>query len=446
MHLAIEGRFTHPGDAGTFTMSGAVSDAGTFVRVCVACSGDTARLRGTFMGKKGTYEVVDRIRGGPADDRWRIIFGSGAYEGLRGSGICVGKIVVNEVSFRGTCEGVVSVSGADREQDRAARSRSTSTASGSRVALTPRNRTAFRVGFVTDTGAPTDRGIGQLLYAGFVRSVKKLGLEGRVLVVPVNRTDEAALADLARQKYDLIVAGLFVRSVDTTSAARQFPASEFLEADARGDDPTHPRNVQAYVFRVEESAYLAGYLAALTEEQRPGEDVISAVGGFPVPTVDRYIAGFRAGARKADPGITVLVDYSLDFASSAKCRQVALGQIARGSGAVFDVAGECGLGALGAAKEKGVWGIGVDVDQSSLGPFILTSVVKREDVRLFRQLQALVNGTFRTGGTAFVGLREDAVGLGRVSPKVPKSILRRVAAIRAEIVSGKIKVPATLAG
>src|SRR5207245_782235 len=110
-----------------------------------------------------------------------------------------------------------------------------------------------------------------------------------------------------------------------------------------------------------------GYLAALMEKRRPGKDVIGSVGGYKIPTVDAYIAGYQAGARKADPRITMLNGYADSFVNPAKCGAVALDQIARGAGVVFQVASACGLGALDAARDRGVWGIGVDIDQSSLG-------------------------------------------------------------------------------
>ena len=76
-------------------------------------------------------------------------------------------------------------------------------------------------------------------------------------------------------------------------------------------------------------------------------------------------------------------DYSQDFVDQAKCKEIALNQIAPGSVVVFQVAGGCGLGALDAAKEKNVWGIGVDADQSFLGAQILTSATKKVDRAVF---------------------------------------------------------------
>ena len=152
------------------------------------------------------------------------------------------------------------------------------------------------------------------------------------------------------------------------------------------------------------------------EERRAGRHVLSAVGGIPYPGVTRWTHAYAAGARKADPSVTVLIDYSQDFANPAKCRRVALGQIARGSGVVFNVAGMCGLGALDAAKEKGVWGLGVDIDQAFLGPHILTSAIIRTDRGVVDTIHKLVQGSLRTGGSSIFNLANGGVELGADEP------------------------------
>jgi basic membrane protein A len=255
-----------------------------------------------------------------------------------------------------------------------------------------------------------------------------------------------AFSYLARQKYDLIVGIGFLEAADLDAAARRFPAARFAILDARLEDlPHRPKNVRGTLFKTEEAGYLAGYLAALMEKRRPGKDVVGTVGGVKIPTVDAYIAGFQAGARKADPSITTLNSYANDFIAADKCKAIALDEIAHGAGVVFPVAGQCGLGALEAAKEKGVWGIGVDVDQSYLGPQILTSVVKRLDVAVYELVRSLVRGTFKTGADSIFDLRNGGVGLGRISPKVPRSLIAQVERIRRQVVAGRITVPSILA-
>ena len=94
---------------------------------------------------------------------------------------------------------------------------------------------------------------------------------------------------------------------------------------------------------------------------------ITWVGGQKIPPVDRFIAGYECCAKEANPDIKVSGSYSDDFVDQAKCKEIALDQISKGSDVVFQVAGGCGLGALDAAKQESVWGIGVDADQSFLG-------------------------------------------------------------------------------
>ncbi|MFL5969063.1 MAG: BMP family protein [Gaiellaceae bacterium] len=105
---------------------------------------------------------------------------------------------------------------------------------------------------------------------------------------------------------------------------------------------------------------------------------------------------------------------------------------------VFQVAGGCGLGALDAAKEKGLWGIGVDADQAFLGPHILTSAIKRVDTAVYLAIKSVVEGNFKGGNMVF-GLKENGVGIGKISPKVPNDEIAKVNQVRADIISGKIK-------
>jgi basic membrane protein A len=140
----------------------------------------------------------------------------------------------------------------------------------------------------------------------------------------------------------------------------------------------------------------------------------------------------------------VLIGHTHDFYDPAKGKAVALSQIARGSRVVFQVASECGLGAIEAAREKGVWAIGVDVDQSGLGPHVLTSALKRLDVAVFATIEALARGTLQTGGTSAFSLRSGGVGLGAFSAVVPEPVRGELAAVEAAIAAGSIAIPTTL--
>jgi basic membrane protein A and related proteins len=297
----------------------------------------------------------------------------------------------------------------------------------------------FKIGLVTDVSGLNDRGFNHLSYVGLLRAQSQFGVQPRVYQAKSTQEYVPNLSTFARQGYDLTIGVGFTEATAIDTAATNFPKSRFAVVDVdETQEPHKPKNLLGLLFREQETGYLVGYLAGLEEKRLPGKDVIGSVGGQKQPPVDRFIAGYQAGAKAADPGITTLNGYSEDFNDQAKCKQVALNQIEQGASVIFQVAGGCGLGALDAAKEKHVWGIGVDADQSFLGPFILTSAVKRVDTAVFLAIKSVVDGKFKGGNIVF-GLKDNGVGLGKISPKVPKSEVAKVNQIRAEIISGKIK-------
>jgi basic membrane protein A and related proteins len=292
----------------------------------------------------------------------------------------------------------------------------------------------MRIGLVTDVGGLNDRGFNHLSFLGLKRAERELGVEQRLYQAKSTAEYVPNLSTFARQGYDLTIGVGFTEADAINTVATNFPDSNFAIVDVDGKEP----NLLGLLFREQETGYLVGYLAGLVEERRPGPDVIGSVGGQKQPPVDRFIAGYQAGAKAANPGITTLNGYSEDFVDLAKCKQVALNQIEQGAGVIFQVAGGCGLGALDAAREKGVWGIGVDADQSFLGPHILTSAVKRVDTAVFLAIKRVVDGNFK-GGNMIFGLDQNGVGIGKISPKVPKADVAAVMKVRADIISGTIK-------
>ena len=100
---------------------------------------------------------------------------------------------------------------------------------------------------------------------------------------------------------------------------------------------------------------------------------------------------------------------------------------------------------IDAAKEKGVWAIGVDADQSYLGPQVLTSAMKRVDNSVYDTVKQVLDGTFKGGTNSRFSLENDGVGLGKISPRVPRATVQKVEAVRKQIVSGAIAgIPTTV--
>jgi basic membrane protein A len=297
-----------------------------------------------------------------------------------------------------------------------------------------------RIGLVTDIGGLNDRSFNHLAYLGLQRANKKLGVPVRVLESHSNADYVPNMASLAQQGYSLVIAVGFLMHDAVRQVAKRFPSTKFMIIDdawSKGD----PKNLEGTVFHEEQAGYMVGYLSGLMEK---GSKTISSVGGQKIPPVDHYIAGYMAGAKAANPDITVLNGYSQDFVAQDKCKNLALQQIGQGSKVVFQVAGGCGLGALDAAKQKHVWGIGVDADQAYIGPQILTSAVKRVDVDVYTTIAQLRNGVFKSGRTFGFKVLNGGIDIGKISSKVPKKYVRAVMAIKNKIKHNKIHIPNTV--
>jgi basic membrane protein A len=304
----------------------------------------------------------------------------------------------------------------------------------------------IEVGLVTSTAGLGDRALNQGAYRGLLRAERELGIEGRVLTSKSAADYADNLSTLAQSDPDLVVGvgSLMAGAVD--AAARRFPDASFAIVDVSQSALAHePPNVRGLLFHEEQSGYLAGYLAGLVVADQGGPQVVSTVGGRKVAAVDRYIAGFQAGARAANQDIRTLNGYSDDFVDQAKCKEIALSQIEQGAQVVMQVAGRCGLGALDAAREKGVWGIGADSDQSLLGPHVLTSALKLTDVAMFTTIESVRRGTFRGATDTVFDVASGAVGLGRISPRIPDAIVGRTKQVQADMAAGKVaSIPTTV--
>jgi basic membrane protein A len=323
-------------------------------------------------------------------------------------------------------------------------SSSSGSTGGSSSKSTPAGK-KIKVGLVTDIGGLNDRSFNQLAYQGLTTSEKQLGVQGRVLPSHQNSDYIPNLSTLAQQHYDLVIGVGFLMADAMATVAKKFPQTKFAIIDV--DATTlkgKPTNVEGLLFKEQEAGYLAGYMAGLYMKDNGG-DTISSVGGQKIPPVDHYIAGYQAGAKAADPSIKTLNGYSQDFVDQSKCKEIALNQIQQGAKVVFQVAGQCGLGALDAAKEKGVQGIGVDADQGYLGSHILTSAMKKVDVAVETAIKNVQSGSgFQGGQNATFDLKNDGVGIGKPNAQGAK-YLAKVNAVKKKIVSGQISnIPDTV--
>ena len=312
----------------------------------------------------------------------------------------------------------------------------------------------FQAAFVTDTNGLNDKSFNHLGNIGRLKAQKDLGIQTKVYV-SASEADYLPNAVAASQwGAKAVVMNGFLLADATNTAAKQFPNMKWAITDfprvALADQPS---NAYGLTFKSEQSGFLVGYLAAQMAKAKigpfgktKGKLVLGAVGGKKIPSVDNWIAGYQAGAKAVDKRFKVLIDYSGDFPNSVapKCKELALKHISQGSQAEFQVAGGCGLGALQAARQQKVWGIGVDADQAYLGSHILTSGVKRVDTAVYTFYKLAKAGKLGAGRDLVFDLKNKGQDVGKISPRVPGAFITKMNAQKALIIKGKVKPPATL--
>jgi basic membrane protein A len=307
-------------------------------------------------------------------------------------------------------------------------------------------RATFTAALVSDVGKFNDKGFNENQLAGLNEAKAKLGVK----TIPLQSNSSADylpnMATAVREGANIVSAAGYLLAPTLSQVANQFPNVDFTITDdsVKGPDfakAKSVKNIMGLVYASNQSGCLVGYLAGEMVKAKGGKQVIGAVGGIEIPAVDDYIVGYAYCAALADPGIKVLVGYSQDFVAQDKCKAVAQNQIGQGSQVEFQVAGGCGIGALNAAADAGLWGIGVDVDQYNLAKNVLTSALKRVDVGIYTAIQQAKSGKFKGGSDLLFDMNNNGVGVGKISPKVPAAFVTSMKQLEAKIVAGTVKVP-----
>ncbi len=305
----------------------------------------------------------------------------------------------------------------------------------------------FKMAIFSDIGSFQDRSFNQLANEGRIAIGKELGIQTRAYQTKKESERIPNALAASRSGYNVIFGVGFLNFTAINAVAPRYPDLKFVGVD----QPyvlyaKKPKNATGIVFAEHEAGYLVGYLGALQLKSQGGPQIMSAVGANNVPAIAKFISGYIQGAKKANPSVKVLGNYANDptFSDQAKCKETALGQIEQGSRVIFQVAGGCGLGALSAAKEAKIWGIGVDADQLYLGSHMLTSALKRVDVAVKDLTRLASDGKLKSQRDYVYSLKNNGVGLGSVNKKVKKSFVAKTNAIAKQIGAGKIKVKTTI--
>ncbi len=312
---------------------------------------------------------------------------------------------------------------------------------------------SISVGIVSDTGGLDDSGFNEFSINGLEKAEQEFGLETRVYVSESADDYLPNVTAASEDDHNLVIAVGFNLTPAVIEVAAEFPdisyagVDNFYGTEGAGDGCEESKtcvlpNTLGMLYPTEEAGYLAGIVAAGMNKS----GTVSTVGGEKIPPVDNWIAGFQQAVKDTNPDIKLLNAYSQSFTDQAKCKEIALDQIAQGSDLIFQVAGDCGLAAISAACEEGIVAIGVDADQSAQGECVITSALKPLESSVYEIVKTFVEGGFKGGTNAIYGVEQlpDAPLLAPYTDAVPQEVQDAVEAAQAKLIAGEIDPPATL--
>ena len=299
--------------------------------------------------------------------------------------------------------------------------------------------TEIKPAVVFDMGGKFDKSFNEGIYNGLEKFRNETGISYREFEVTNETQREQALRRMAQRGADPVIAVGFAQAPALDKVAREFPDTRFTIIDMVVDLP----NVQSVVFKEHEGSFLVGVAAAMASKTNK----VGFVGGMDIPLIRRFACGYEQGVKHVNAKAEVIQNMTGSTPSAwndpGRGAELTRSQFDRGVDVVYAAAGGTGVGVYQAAKDAGKLAIGVDSNQNYMHPgTMLTSMLKRVDVAAYTTFMEAKNGTWK-GGIKVLGLADDGVGWSldeHNAALITDEMKSAVAAARADIIAGKIKV------
>lgn len=306
---------------------------------------------------------------------------------------------------------------------------------------------------VTDTGGINDRSFNAAAWAG-MQAAQKQNSNIKVDYVQSKAESDYGpnLNGYVQQKCDLIVAVGGLMGDATTAAAKAAPNTKFAIVDDKIDLP----NVYSMQFDTAQAGFLAGYLAAGTSKS----GVVATYGGLKIPPVTIFMDGFADGVayynQQKTKSVKVLGwdkaaqngSFANSFTDQNAGKRLSDQFVAQGADVIMPVAGGTGLGTAAGAQQSGHYSV-IWVDQdgcnsaSQYCSVFLSTVEKNMADAVRDAVLKTADGSLQGGGGSTGTLANNGVRLApyhEYDSKIPADLKAEVDQLKADIISGKVKV------
>jgi len=283
-------------------------------------------------------------------------------------------------------------------------------------------------------GNVNDSGWSALANRGLLAIEKDLGAE-----VSQQTTKDAAIKDamrsFAQDGYQLVIGHGFEYNGPSAEIAKDFPNTIFVSSSG-GETAA---NAGAFRFYLEQSFYLAGYIAG--KQSKTGK--VGMIGGPDVPSIRSTFKAFAEGAKAANPAIEVIEKFTGSNDDVAKAKQATLQAISEGADYLIHQTNSAVTGFFSACEEKNVWAFGANEDQNKLSPQVLASAVILAEKPFVALAKSVKEGKYH-GAVQLVGMQEGAVDFvlnPTLAAEINAEVRSEIVKLQTAIIAGEFIVP-----
>ncbi|UCD79032.1 MAG: BMP family protein [Desulfobacterales bacterium] len=282
-------------------------------------------------------------------------------------------------------------------------------------------------------GNISDKSWNQAGYEGLMQIKDELGFDVAYSEKVPQPDQVEAMADYARRGYNYVIGhgGEFQEAA--ARVARQYPDVMFVVHN--GIKPS--KNVATVGIDLKQVGIVVGYIAGKMSKTGKGGYICAQKLKKYVELGDTFAAGFRMARSDGKTSIA----WTNDWDDIAKGKEAALNQINQGADVIFPTMDNATIGSLQAAKEKGVYAIGMYYDAYSDWPdIILNSAIVNWRQAMVELFSIVKNGKQIEGKDYLWDLNYPKVlNIGTFHPAVPESVRMEAAELLEKVKTGAIK-------
>ena len=310
----------------------------------------------------------------------------------------------------------------------------------------------IKVGLALDVGGLGDKSFNDAANRGLQQAIEEgLVSEENTKLIETNQTGsnrDANMVNLLDSGYDLVLGIGFSFSPGVDKVAGDYPDQFIGVVDGFAAEADNVANLG---FKEHEGSFLVGAAAALKSKS----GTIGFLGGQEgTGLIEKFEAGYAAGAKAVNPDIKILVEYIGDsveaFVDPTKGEALSQKMYDDGADVIYHASGQSGLGLFKAAVAANKLAIGVDSDQSlTASPaeqkLILTSMLKRVDTAVYDAIKNVVEDSWVPGFIS-LGLAEEGVDyavneFNDNEDLLSSDIQAKLDEYKQQIIDGEITVP-----